>query len=424
MDGLKLISAILEAGSVDAVRRLKPDLFLDNERPVLEMVRRHYRQYGQLPAFDTVRSEAGVRLPQATENVDYYLTRVHNRKLYTDITPEFGRLRDSLKNNDMDAVREIVRQMRLLAQDNNQEEDNRSLLQALQAVRREYEVAKYSPGLTGVPSGWYSFDEATGGYQNGDLISWIARMGMGKTYLLLQQAITAWEAGFSVLVVTMEMTIPQITRRASGMLANINPEYIRRGTLSNYAERQLYDCMETLQHADRFSLYAGGFSKQIDDVEMLMQEFSPDIVFIDGVYLLRPAGSGRMNRLERVAEVLDDIKKITIKQNRPIVVTSQFSRGAGKKGKEGSLETVGFSDAFGFHSSIVVSIKEGKPPHQNTRRTIEFLKGREGEKGEFQTNYTFAPIDFTELPRQVDENGEVLPTTEESVNLDFMGSQS
>jgi hypothetical protein len=104
---------------------------------------------------------------------------------------------------------------------------------------------------------------------------------------------------------------------------------------------------------------------------------------------------------------------MTITHNRPIVTTTQFSRAAGKKGKEGTLETISFSDAIAQNSSLVFGIKEGKPPNEKTRRSIETMKGREGESAEMETYYKFAPIDFSEVPPE--------QVSAESVDTDWMG---
>lgn len=402
-DGLKLLGVLLENGSVSSLRQLKVDLFIDDEIPVYQFVRTHYRRYGQLPGVETVEDEVGVRFPNARETLDYYHRRIVDRKLFNEVSAEFATLRSSLKTREMEAVRESIGRMRGVVREQSQDEDPRNFREVGSEVAQDYDDAKNAPGLTGIPSGWRSFDDQTGGYQSGDLISLVARLGMGKTYLLLAQALYAYEMGHSVLVVSMEMTIRQIGRRLAGMYAGVNPEHIRKGRLSTYAERRLRGYMSGLSHADRFNLYAGGFNKKVEDIEILIQEFSPDMVYIDGGYLLRPEVQRNMGRNERVAEVMDVLKRMTLTQERPIFQTSQFSRQAGKKGKEGSLENIGFTDAIGTHSSIVLGVKEGKPPNISSRRVIDVMKGREGEHGEFQVYYRFNPINFGEVPMEVTE---------------------
>ena len=412
-DGTKLVAAILAAGAVDELRKVDREWLLEDEVPVYDFIRQHYRRYAVLPAVSTVEEELGSRLPVAHETIDYYKKRVADRSLYNEILPRFGTLRDHLKDYDVVAASEVIADLRNVTRVFSPEEDLRTLQESGAGVLRHYDDAHYRKlygiGIAGIPTGWPSIDAMTGGYQRGDLVSWVARMSAGKTYALLAQALGAWRSGYSVLIVTMEMTIEQMARRALGIEAGINPDYIRKGAMSSHKLRRLERVIDTLRHAERFNIYAGGFSKKIDDVELLIEELSPDIVFIDGAYLLSPANGGRQNRIEKVATVYDELKKMTITHDRPIVTTSQFSRQAGKRGKDGSLETISFTDAIGMHSSLVFSIKEGAPPYQTSRREIEILKGREGEHGTFQINYRFQPPDFTEIPadRQREEASDV-----------------
>ena len=411
-DGKKLIAAILENGSTEVLRGLTVEKFVDDEVALYNFVRTHYRRYGQLPAIRTVEDEIG-RLPRVDETVEYYVNRLHDRHLFVLLKDKFGGLRDALRDFDMDRAKESIAALRSDVRVSSPSDDLRNFREAGEEVLRQYDRVHADPGMSGIPTGWPQFDEATGGYQNGDLVTWVARMGVGKTFYLLKQAVHAWEMGYSVLIVTMEMTIEQITRRLIGMQAGINPNFIRRGELSDYAYRRIRGVIDTLQQADRFILYAGGFSKQVEDIELLVHEYSPDIIFIDGAYLLKPdTGKKAMSRLERVPEVYDALKKLTITSDRPIINTTQFSRQAGKRGKDGSLETISFTDAVGMHSSLVVSIKEGKPPFQTSRRTVEILKGREGEHGEYEMNYRFTPVDFTEVPNET--------VAQEATDIDWM----
>ncbi len=76
-------------------------------------------------------------------------------------------------------------------------------------------------------------DEATAGAQAGDLVVVMARPWVGKSYTLMHMALSAWQAGCSVLFVTMEMTPLQVVRRILGMYSGVNPDLIRRGMLSD-----------------------------------------------------------------------------------------------------------------------------------------------------------------------------------------------
>lgn len=397
-DGRKLVAAVLDAGSVETLRLAGEELFEDEELDLFRFVKQHYRRYAELPDAGTVESELRIRLPRAPEPVAYYMQRVYDRKLYVELREEFSSMRDALSSMDLERARQSVDRMKMACRVATPDNDVRDVAQAADVVMQMYQQAHANPGVSGIPLGWDRLDAMLGGYQRGDLVTWVARLGMGKTYIMLRQAIHAWRMGYNVLIVTMEMTIYQIVRRVLGMEAGVNPDYIRKGMVDAYGMRRLTRYIDTIAHANRFNIYAGSFSKKVSDVEVLMHELAPDIVFIDGAYLMHPDTTVRsVSRMDRVPEVFDQLKKLTITSDRPIVATSQFSRQAGKRGKEGSLETISFTDAIAMHSSLVFSIKSGPPPYETSRRFLEIMKGREGEEGSYQINYQFNPMNFSEV---------------------------
>lgn len=413
-DGLKLLSTIVENGSASLLRDLELEYFVDREREVYSFVRRHYRRYGTIPVFDTVENELDISLPEAEEVPEYYLKRVHDRHLYARIRGQYSDLQESLRVFDMDRTREVIGDMSRSTRILHSATDIRSLGEASASVMGEYDYAHANPGISGVPVGWPRYDAMTGGYQPGDLITYVARPEMGKTYTVLSHVAAAYATGHSVLVVTMEMTIEQITRRLLGIMAGIDPTFIRKGTLSTYVKRRLDAYVDQIASADRLKLFSGGMKKRALDVDTLIQEFRPDIVFIDGLYLMWPESKRNMNKSERVSEVLDEVKQITIARNIPVVATTQFNRVAGSKGKEGSLENIAYSDAISTHSSIVVGIQSGLPGREQETRQAILLKGREGEMGVFPYNYGFRPMDFSEI--RPDEE-----VQEASSGLDWVG---
>jgi len=191
------------------------------------------------------------------------------------------------------------------------------------------------------------------------------------------------------------MSIEQITRRMLALPTGINPSLIRRGMLSVYAEERLRNVIESLSGTSRFHMFSGGLKKKTSDVELLAQEYTPDIVLCDGVYLMQPSARKSMSKVERASDLFDELKQMTLTQNVPLVVTSQFNRQAGKKGKDGSLENIAYTDAISTHSSIVVAINSHDDG--DNKRLLTFLKGREGESGAVGINYIFTPPDFSEL---------------------------
>lgn len=423
-DGLKLLGSIIDTGSISTLRELDADLFIDDEREVFSFLRSHYRRYGQVPAIETVEEELDITIPEASEVTEYYVKRVHDRKLYGVVRDKFEELKECLRRFDMDNAREVIDELRASTRITHTASDIRNIAEAYSGAMALYEHAHRNPGVSGVPSGWPRFDYATGGYQPGDLVSFVARPGMGKTYTLLKQALSGWRMGFSVLVVTMEMTIEQCARRVLAIETGINPDYLRRGMLSTYAMRRLQTYRNDLVGSGRFHLFSGGMRSKVSDVDMLVSEFRPDALYVDGVYLMRSDSPRALSKLDRIPEVFDELKAMTLAQNIPVICTTQFSRQAGKKGKEGSLENIAYTDAISTHSSLVIGINDADPPHSDTRKLLSFLKGREGESGTYPINYKFSPMDFSEVEAEVDEEGNPVTTSSAlgGVSTDWMAA--
>lgn len=410
-DGLKLLGAIIDTGSIHLLRGLQEDYFLEDETPVYDFMRKHYRRYGNVPTISTVQEHCGVEFPDAEESVDYYARRVEDRYLYQYIKNDFGKLKTALRDYNMDAAREVIGSLRHNARVFNTASDVVSLGAAVKMVLTEYEDAHLNPGISGVPSGLPGLDHRTGGYQAGDLVTYVARPASGKTYAILSQSRHAWSKSYSVLIVTMEMTVPQITRRLLAMQAGINPDYIRLGQLSNAAKRRIQYAADEFRSTERLHLYSGGKKKRPSDVEILIQEYRPDIVFVDGVHLMNPDDTRAIQRNDRVSSLMDSMNQLTIDHKIPVVCTTHLNRAAGSKGKAASLETVAYSDAIGTHSSLVLSVSDGRGAHQKDQRVLAFLKGREGEFGEVTMNFKFRPMNFEEVPNAPEGGGSPVVTT-------------
>lgn len=437
--GTSLLAAILEKGSVTTFKLLDRNDFVDQEeRTIYDYIKTHYRRYSEFPDISTTEDDTGFRLPDTPEHVDYYIDQLHQRTVYNGVRDEFGELRDSLRDLDIEGMLEASSSIRRICiPHTGQQQELMPLSEVASDVRDAYNSVHGSGLISGVPTGYRYLDEETNGYQNGDLVVWVARPGLGKTHTLIHQARAASAANRSVLFVSMEMTLAQIGGRYAAHEAGLDPSLVRKGKLSMWGRREFDRALITMGQSHNFHLFAGNFKKTTDDIDILIQELEPDIVYIDGMYLMKPANTpGRASRFESAAYVVDEVKRMTLMRNRPIVCTTQFGRDAKGGGKEGSMENIGYTDTVGTHASLVIAIKPGKEVLKNINhvvddeirllrvdktypyRFMELMKGREGESGSWGSKFQFAPLDFSEVPlSEVLDESDQLP---QQANLDHM----
>jgi hypothetical protein len=134
----------------------------------------------------------------------------------------------------------------------------------------------------------------------------------------------------------------------------------------------------------------GALSAKVVDLQMLCNQLQPDILFIDGAYLLR-CDNQRLQRHDRINTNVEDIKQyLADGLSIPVVQTFQFNREMKKKDVEQvDLEHIAGSDAIGQLSSVVLGLFEEDSIETAIQRKIRILKGRHGEKGEFNINWRF-----------------------------------
>lgn len=427
-DGLKFLSAVIQNGSPGPLLETGSDYFLPHEEDAYTFIKRHYKAYRELPTRQTVQEETGIRLPDVREPMAYYIDTLQDRYDYNLIREHYDGMRTGLQEKNMPAVRESVQAMsgviRRSARGGHQLS---TLAEGVQLSIDRLLRIQGSGGVSGITTPWEWFNEQSGGYQNGDMVSWVGRMGLGKTYLALVQAYAAYEAGKSVLFVTTEMATEQVSRRNLSIALGLNPTILKSGNISTYMLRRIESFAQHMAGVDRFRIFSVGMKANISAIEALAQEFMPDIIYVDGFYLLRPSEMSKsMSRVDRVAAVCDETKGLALDLDRPIVVMTQFNRQAGKQGKEGTLETIGFSDAIGTHSSIVAAVKSGPIPKDT--RLIDFLKGREGETGSWPIWFKFAPLMMRQMtPEEAAMTGTVVSDqseTADGASVDWMGANN
>ena len=408
-DGLKFLAAILENGATSSLRDVNEDLFVEGpERDTYVMIRDHLRRYRTLPSVSTVNDEMQSTLPRRLDTPQYHLDKMRDRHFYNAVRPRFGDLRTAIKDEGPSEVREIIQELHTLARNDpalavevhNAEDIYREVIDRYMEDRPNRTL-----DVIGIPTGWSWLDAITGGWQRGDIITIAARPELGKTWLLLHMLYTAWVAGRSVMFFTTEMPPHQVGARLIGYQTGVNPRLLRTLQLSPWGERRLFQALETVQYDGRLKLIsAAGRSTQW--VEDLIHEYQPDLVCIDGCYLLQPS-SGRRDagRFEKIGNVFDDLNTMKLRTNKPILVTTQMNRASGEQGKGGSLETLGYSDAIGTHSSIILQIRPWPSWGQcdvpgfrpNDARVIASLKGREGPVPSFPIYYE-PPRNFRRIP--------------------------
>jgi replicative DNA helicase len=397
--GIKALRAFLDEGTARKIRQYGAEFYLEEEQEVYEFVKEHLDQFGVLPSVDTVKEHHSLPdpLPEPTE---YYEGELRRRRVFNHFGEHWAELKAAVGERDVDGCAVRLREMLAGVTGLLQPNQFSTLAEVTGQVVADYQYAKNHPGMRGVTFGWDTLDAYTLGAQGGDLIVVAGRTGMGKSSMLVKMAHSAWLAGHSVLFTSMEMTLVPIARRWIGVHTGINPRFIRAGELGRYAEQKLVtQCNEMTGSGASVYFQSGDFQKNVASVEALMEEFDTDAVYIDAAYLLSPEGQKRgfVSKWESIATVVQELKKVALKHNKPIIISVQMNRNV-KKATTRELDTsdIGGSDSIPQDASVVLGLRQGPSPYVDTTRVIQVMKNRDGEEGNFLVNHRYNPVDFNE----------------------------
>lgn len=422
--GLLLVSSIIKDKSVSTLRDVDGELLLDEgaERTAYNYVRRHFEENRALPSAATVADNTGIVLPEPKEPATYYIRRVRERALTNNLLGPYNRLQDALQNprksmaEMQDAIEEMHRQKLRFIDAGTGIETSDSLLDD---VRRRMLESRMSGGvLRGITTGYAELDSTMDGYNPGDLVVWVGRPGRAKSWFLLKQAHAGWLAGYRPLYISMEMGGLQNMRRLVGIHSGINPQFIKRGQIQTMAMPIFNNAVDELLRQRPLHMVTANFSRTVDQIANFVDQYSPDIVYIDAGYLLSPKkkryGSG--GRRETISDVIEEIKELAANSNIPFVITVQFNRQAEHRRRAGegggafnpishlSLAEIGETDVIGQAASHVLGIEYAPAPlPRDAYRAFGFLKGREGENGWWLTRFMqsqHSPIDLSLVPRE------------------------
>ena len=400
-EGSKLLMGLVDSGKKGFSEflgyQLDESMFKGDEQDLYKFCRKHALGYGKLPDRKIVKKwakEQGIPLPSSeaiTEPPKYYFDRMEQRNLKLSLL-EAMKDAEEHRQTSPDASLEVLTSRVI---DLNTHKNRTHLVNIVESGAKivEEEFARAHLGEdTGLKFGWPTLDDMAGGLRGGDLVSIVGRPGMGKTYMALHGMINAFYQGYSTLFVSMEMQATPIVQRVAAMATGTSIGELQKGQVSSKQMAKTYQGLNALsQMGEDMWVADGRLSLTVEDVLILCQQLQPDVVYIDGAYLLRHPNN-RLQRHDRINSNCEDVKMLLAEGlDIPAVQTFQFNRGMTKKKEveQVDLEDIAGSDAIGQLSSLVLGTFQDDNIETKLRRKIRILKGRSGEQGEFDINWRF-----------------------------------
>ena len=406
--GEGLLFKILAEGRKTEFASLPSSFFKQHEIPMYEYIRNYLIEYGELPGLGSFVSRFNIDPDTIDNTYGYYYEETRKRSLFFTLSDLLSEVSELLSEQKVDEARLKIASV-LSSTEVAQAGSSTNLytLSMLGEMVLDYiRQNRFAGGVTGIPTGWPTFDSETSGLQREDVYIIAGRPEKGKTTILLHMSENAFLEGYTPLFISMEMSSLKIAKRFFAKRAGIPSDIMKRGLVSTFGERRIIADINRVKQRQPFFFVEGQLQKQIEEIEMLIQNIRPHVVFIDGAYLIRTEQYYRQS-WEKIAEIARRLKVIAEKAGVPVVATFQMNRSSANiKVEEAGIEHLQLSDALGQIASVVLGIFDSPPEDRDMFdydapfRYIGFLKGREGERGGFLINWDWNNLDFSEIERR------------------------
>ena len=413
----KLLTAACKGGFVE-FNKIDPALLTQDERMHYDFVRKYYDKFGKMPGEEATQ-DANYTWVDGEEGFDYYHNHLLNRTRVNIASKSINNILNLIQNNQgakiYDAVSDVYKELSELEAQIFAHDGASFYTDAVnRLLRRRFEVGSKEVITTGYPT----LDEAHGGFRRGELYTIPGRPKAGKTHILGYMAHSAWDTGANVAFLSLEMTQTEMSELIIAHDFGVSTSTLKKNILPTPFLKKLAERACNFEDHKRFRLQSLPLGTKISDILPFLLRDTPDVVYIDSVYRMAPERQAR-DRFQAVSYLVEELKALAIRLDRPVVVTTQFGRiqkNGNSKGKV-SEDNVAESDKYLQESALILGIDQVEHPTQ-PYRILRPMAGRYGGhvnpfKIKFEPgipvpedNYQFIE-EIDDLPEVTVERGEV-----------------
>lgn len=408
---LALLSKVIESKDFHTIEKaqISAEFFSTPESKevfrYISEVYHHPDSMGQTPSVELVRYRFPGFFPfQSQDTVGVLTTQLRVEKIRTETILLSQEIAEVAERDPMQAISILRAKSSAIAALSEAGEDL-SIANAYNMLLANYEMVQNTGGILGIPypHSWGPLNEETQGMQDGQFIVLFGRPKSMKTWLATWLAVWAYKyCRKRVLYYTREMTPRLMMQRMAAAMANVDYKAFKNGKLQPELKQRTFTILRELMQDEISSGTYGGnqpYLKVISDkskgkggggggvgwLQSKIQDFKPDIVFVDGMYLMKDDRSNsRAVDWKNITHISQDLKLTAQDFEIPLVGVTQANRESDKATGE-DLTELAYADALGQDADAVFRVSRNvKIDEQSKRKVCELtIKAPGLREGEF-----------------------------------------
>ena len=219
---------------------------------------------------------------------------------------------------------------------------------------RQTRETRMKGGLTAVPTGFPFLDERfLGGFKGGNLVTFAARPGIGKTAVMLAMMMRQASQGIPVKVWSLEMGHGELAERAMYALGGLRPGEKLSGNADWGGAWR-----EARERLERWGLYIEdrtfGLDEIVSDITVSHQQGRCSAAYIDYLQLVSVPGGRGDTEERRISALTRRLKLLAKSLDIPIVINAQLNRDNVRNDRDPELQDLRGSGSIEQDSDRVV----------------------------------------------------------------------
>lgn len=227
----------------------------------------------------------------------------------------------------------------------------------------------YGKNVPVIPTGFKTFDERNGGFFNTGVAILSANSGGGKSIMALQMAINMYYAGFSTMVLTLEMDEEQYTARFLSNISGVNSTKIFLKKTNDEEKKRIKKAYKKFvlfgkKNKVKWSILAPKNDLPLDKVLLTAKPYGFNVITIDYLSLLPDASVD--NQARALAEITRKCKVFAQNTKSLVIALAQLN-------EEGLIK---YARAIKENADHVWTWVYGEAERESHALTIKVDKGR------------------------------------------------
>ena len=281
-----------------------------------------------------------------------------------------------------------------------------NLIETWEARLEKYdELRKMPNSLRGIPTGINGLDRITSGLRPQQLITFVGEAKKGKSLMTLMMANAAHIHGKRPLFVSFEMSAEEQAARYDAIVAKVPYSNILRASLSDQEFERVRESLRLRKNMHPFIITEDTSSlTTVSSLAAKVQEYKPDILFVDGVYLMDDEQGEPKGSPQALTNITRSLKRLAQNADIPIVGTTQVLswKLGNKKSRRVTVDSIGYTSSFAQDSDLVLAV-ESDPDIEN-QGIIRVVIARSAPSGEIRINWDWNNMDFTEVGEENEDD--------------------